>query len=128
MLQTHPSTGIGAMNCFRKLPGFTRTPAGLETRILRKLPAITIFGTIALVLPSLVVRLLEWGNISHEALARIGMVDIYVTGVVVLHWTVVFTAAISAFIVYVMKGPAYVADAYALVDADKPAGEGRPTT
>ncbi|CAH1748859.1 conserved protein of unknown function [Thauera humireducens] len=112
------------MNCFRKLPGFTRTPAGLETRILRKLPAITIFGTIALVLPSLVVRLLEWGNISHEALARIGMV----AGVVVLHWTVVFTAAISAFIVYVMKGPAYVADAYALVDADKPAGEGRPTT
>lgn len=116
------------MNCFRKLPGFTRTPPGLETRILRKLPAITIFGTIALVLPSLVVRLLEWGNISHEALARIGMVDIYVTGVVVLHWTVVFTAAIGAFIVYVMKGPAYVADAYALVDADKPAGEGRPTT
>ena len=56
------------------------------------------------------------------------MVDIYVTGVVVFHWTVVFTAAIGAFIVYVMKGPAYVADAYALVDADKPAGEGRPTT
>lgn len=113
------------MNCFRKLPGFTRTPAGLETRVLRKLPAIALFGTIALILPSIVVRLLDWGDVSHAALTRIGMVDIYVTGGVVLHWTVVFTAAIFAFIVFVMKGPAYVADAYALVDADKPAGEGR---
>lgn len=113
------------MNCFRKLPGFTRTPAGLETRVLRKLPAIALFGTIALILPSIVVRLLEWDDVSHAALTRISMVDIYVTGVVVLHWTVMFTAAIFAFIVFVMKGPAYVADAYALVDADKPAGEGR---
>jgi len=114
------------MNCFRKLPGFTRTPAGLETRVLRKLPAIAVFGTLALALPSLIVRVLEWGDVSHAALTRIGMVDIYVTGVVVLHWTVAFTAAIFAFIVYVMKGPAYVADAYALVDAEKPAGEGHP--
>jgi hypothetical protein len=29
---------------------------------------------------------------------------------------------LSAFIVMVMKGPAYVADAYPLSDADKPAG------
>ena len=39
---------------------------------------------------------------------------------IVLHWTVLFTAAIAAFIVVVMKGPAYVADAYPLNDSDTP--------
>jgi len=38
----------------------------------------------------------------------------------VLHWTVVFTVAIGAFIVFVMKGPAYVADRYELPDEDAP--------
>ena len=35
-------------------------------------------------------------------------------GVVVLHWTLVLTVALECFIVRVMKGPAYVADAYPL--------------
>ena len=33
-------------------------------------------------------------------------------GLVVLHWTLVLTLAIGCAIVIVMKGPAYVADAY----------------
>ena len=33
-------------------------------------------------------------------------------GVVVLHWTLVLTLAIGCAIVILMKGPAYVADAY----------------
>ena len=48
-------------------------------------------------------------------------VDIYVLGLLVLFWTAVFTVAIGAFVVMVMKGPAYVADAYPLSDADRPA-------
>jgi len=39
---------------------------------------------------------------------------------VVLHWTVVLTVAIAAFIVMVMKGPAYVADAYPVEDSEAP--------
>ena len=35
-------------------------------------------------------------------------------GVVVVHWTLVLTLALGCFIVRVMKGPAYVADAYPL--------------
>ena len=38
----------------------------------------------------------------------------------VLHWTVVLTVAIGAFIVLVMKGPAYVADAYPMDEAETP--------
>lgn len=108
------------MNAFKKLPGFSRSPAGLETRVLRKLPRVALFGTLLLALPSLIARLVNIGDDSTAALTQIGTVDIYVLSVVVLHWTVVFTAGLYAFIVYVMKGPAYVADAYQLQDSDKP--------
>jgi len=108
------------MNWFTKLPGFTRSPAGLERGVLRKLPRIALFGTLLIALPSVIVRALNWGDSSTVALTQITTVDIYVLGVVVLHWTVVFTVAIFSFIVYVMKGPAYVADAYQLQDSHKP--------
>ncbi|MBL8999316.1 MAG: hypothetical protein JNL44_18805, partial [Gemmatimonadetes bacterium] len=39
---------------------------------------------------------------------------------VVLNWTVVLTLAIGAAIVWLMKGPAYIADAYALEDSENP--------
>jgi hypothetical protein len=42
--------------------------------------------------------------------------DYTMFGVVVLHWSLVLTLALACFIVRVMKGPAYVADAYALPD------------
>ena len=48
------------------------------------------------------------------------MIDIYAAGAIILHWTVLLTVAIAAFIVTVMKGPAYVADAYPLNDSDTP--------
>ena len=42
--------------------------------------------------------------------------DYKMGGVVVLHWTLVLTLALGCFIVRVMKGPAYVADAYPCPD------------
>jgi len=42
-------------------------------------------------------------------------------GLMILFWTALFTVAIGAFVVMVMKGPAYVADAYPLSDSDRPA-------
>lgn len=45
--------------------------------------------------------------------------DIYVVSLVILHWTVLLTIGIAAFIVMVMKGPGYVADAYPLVEKDE---------
>lgn len=38
-----------------------------------------------------------------------------------LLWTLVLTLAIGCAIVMLMKGPAYVADAYEMNDSDKPA-------
>lgn len=101
---------------FRRLPGFTRTVPGRERTILRNLPRAFLLGSLALALPSLLVRLIENGEGSLLATS----IDIYVVSLIVLHWTAVLTIAIAAFIVMVMKGPAYVADAYPLQESDKP--------
>lgn len=106
---------------FNKLPGFQKTPAGLERTVLRQLPQVTVLGTAVLLLPSLLLRLFEWLEPPLESTGGLGMVDVYVISLVVLHWTVMFTAGIAAFIVMVMKGPAYVADPYLMQEsADRP--------
>ena len=46
-----------------------------------------------------------------DAAQAIMTTDIYVISLIILHWTVVLTIGIAAFIVMLMKGPAYVADA-----------------
>ena len=108
---------------FNRLPGSQKTPPGRERQILRRLPRICAIGTALLALPSLAVRGAALFNPLLEAGSLITSVDIYSVSLVVLHWTVVFTVGLSAFIVMVMKGPGYVADAYPLSDADTPAGD-----
>jgi len=73
-----------------------------------------------LCLPSLAIHAWAWLTDSGETLQQLMMIDIYVVSAIILYWTVLFTAAIAAFIVMVMKGPAYVADAYPLSDRDTP--------
>ena len=99
---------------FKRLPGQVPTPAGAERVVLRGLPRILLIGTLLLALPPLAARLLT------DMAPGLAMVDIYCVSLIVLHWTVVFTVGIGAFIVMVMKGPAYVADAYPLSDAERP--------
>lgn len=113
------------MNAFNKLPGFTPSPAGLERLVLRRLPAVLLLGTLLIGLPALLARLFPWTGSEADVAVGIMTIDIYVIAVVVLHWTIVFTIAIAAFIVMVMKGPAYVADAYPLDDAEAPGSAGR---
>ena len=109
------------MNLFQRLPGFPRTPAGKERVVLRLLPRAFVFGTIVLALPSLLARL----PAASEALAMI--TDIYVISLIILHWTVLLTVAIAAFIVMLMKGPAYVADAYPMQEKETPEESPRAT-
>lgn len=106
---------------FQRLPGFRRTPAGIERTILRRLPKAWAYGSLLLMLPSLLVRL--GGQAAAEAggASTAMAVDILVAALIFLHWNVVLTVAIGAFIVMVMKGPAYVADAYPLEDTEAPA-------
>lgn len=108
------------INWFNKLPGFQRTPAGRERSVLRLLPGVLFFGSLALVLPPLLARLYSFLAPELASPTLTTTVDIYAVGVLLLHWTLVLMVGIAAFIVMVMKGPAYVADAYPLNESDEP--------
>lgn len=105
---------------FKKLTGHQKTPAGVERKILRLIPRLFLCGLIAIASFSLLARLFPVSGSLGEVLRWIQMVDIYVISIAVFYCTAVLTVAIGAFIVMVMKGPAYVADAYPLVDSDRP--------
>jgi hypothetical protein len=101
---------------FRTLPGFRRSPPGLEWRVLRALPLVLAAGiaaALAFAVSAHVVIGAEDGKLIEIAYA-------YAAGAALFHVTLVSTVALACFIVYVMKGPAYVADAYELPDADAP--------
>ena len=107
------------MNLFNRLPGFTRTPPGKERAVLRSLPKWLWLGSLLLATPSMLVRFF----VDEHETQLIMTTDIYVASVIILHWTVLFTVAIAAFIIMAMKGPAYVADAYPLIEAETLGGK-----
>ena len=103
------------MNLFNKLPGFERSAPGWEQIIWRRLPAIWLWGTLVPLGFAGLNHLLSPPDAgSGAAAAALQLWDYKMAGVVVLHWTLVLTLALGCFIVRVMKGPAYVADAYPL--------------
>lgn len=106
------------MELFNKLPGFQRSPAGLERKILRCLPAALTMGLAVLVLPSLILRLT--GYSSWNVSQSVSMVDIYAMGAILFYCNVIAFVFFAALIVMLMKGPAYVADAYPMEDAESP--------
>lgn len=104
------------MELFKQLPGFTPSPPGIERVALRYLPAAAIWGTLALSLMLLAVRLF----LVDEWTAALSRAEIFIISLTVLYWGALLTGTIAAIIVMVMKGPAYVADAYPLPDSDQP--------
>ncbi|MEO7855094.1 MAG: hypothetical protein ABIR94_23020 [Rubrivivax sp.] len=105
------------MNLFNKLPGFERSAPGLEQRIWRRLPAILLWGTLLpLMLAGVNHALAPAVPESSASNGALQLWDYRMIGVVVLHWTLMLTLALGCFIVRVMKGPAYVADAYPFPD------------
>ncbi|MGL6047841.1 MAG: hypothetical protein ACRC02_15470 [Vogesella sp.] len=108
---------------FNKLGGFQRSPAGLESRLLALAPRCLVYGTLLLGSPICLWRLQVWlwpGSLSAQ---QASMVDILAISWLILLWTVVFTVALGAWIVRIMKGPAYVADAYPLADHPRPGSQ-----
>lgn len=103
------------MNLFNILPGFVRSPPGWEHAIWRRLPGILLWGTVLPLLLSIANRALTPSGPTSAGEERALLLwDFMMFGVVALHWTLVLTVALGCFIVRVMKGPAYVADAYPL--------------
>ena len=108
------------MDLFHKLPGYRQAPAGLERKILRLIPRVFLIGTALIAAPSMLARMMAWSSEPYETSKLITTIDIYAFGLLSVLWTALFTVGLGALIVMVMKGPAYVADAYPLQDAEQP--------
>jgi hypothetical protein len=113
------------MNLFNRLPGFVRTPPGIERDILRRIPRLLVAGSLLFAVPSLAVRAVGFMADSPVAVTEIMRVDIFAIALLIFWWTLLPTLALAAFIVMVMKGPAYVADPYPLAELDPPMPPGR---
>lgn len=107
-------------NLFNKLPGFAKTPAGMERKILRLLPRVFLFGSLLVAVPSLSVRLAPVLGFDPVSFKLLSTIDILSIGAMIVFWIALVIIGNGAFVVMVMKGPAYVADAYALIDAETP--------
>lgn len=100
------------MNYFNKLKGFQRSPAGLEWQIWKRLHLILVAGTVLPLLASAGAYVLDGLDPATQNARAVEQFFYVMLGVVILHWTLVLTLAIGCAIVMLMKGPAYVADAY----------------
>ena len=108
------------MNWFKKIPHHYRATSGLEWRLWRKLPLITLAGTALPLLCLALVHLLAEPVLDASEARWIQMMDYVVGGVIIFHWSMVLTIGIGCVIVMVMKGPGYVADGYWVSHSDQP--------
>ena len=108
------------MNWLRKLPGYQRTPYGFELRLLRLMPRVLVLGSLLPLLLSGLARLFYTEGSAAEIERHIEVFDFAMIGLAVLLLTAVLTISIGCVIVWLMKGPAYVADGYDVSHSDKP--------
>jgi hypothetical protein len=109
------------MRNLNRLSGVRRYPPGVEWLILKRLPLVLLASTATPLCCYLVAYLFPTPAIGETVEKHLATVGIAAVATAVTAWTAVFTVAIGCLIVVLMKGPAYVADQYPLVDADQPA-------
>jgi hypothetical protein len=93
---------------------------GLEWRILKQTPAAFILSGIVIYLTN---QLAHWLLVAETAslqLKQSEFIDIIAISALITIWTAIFTIAIGAFTVYIMKGPVYTADSLELIDSEQP--------
>ena len=108
------------MKILNKLPNSRREAPGLEWVVLKKLPLALLAGTLIPLAICAANRLFPRQGDVVQIAKQAKLVDIFSIATVVTVWTAVLTVAIACCVVVMMKGPAYVADAYKLVDSDRP--------
>ena len=107
------------MNWLRKVEE-RQTPPGIEVQILRKLPRITLVGTLLILALPVLARILP-PDPAADIAKQVRSVDIFAIGAEISFITLVFTVAIGCVIVHIMKGPAYAADSLPVEHSDRPA-------
>ena len=119
--QDDGDTLVSGMRYFKRLHDRCEPP-GLELAILKRLPKAWLFGTLVPVGLSVIVRVLPVES-GIDAAKRITTVDIYAIATALTFWSGILAVAIGCIVVYVMKGPAYVADPYPIDDAPRPVND-----
>ncbi|PKO46247.1 MAG: hypothetical protein CVU29_06405 [Betaproteobacteria bacterium HGW-Betaproteobacteria-22] len=102
------------MRYFNKLPGFIKTPAGLEWVLFKKIPLIFAVGT-AVPVSYMLTIYLRYSPLNAEQ----QQIIYQCLGLLFTIWFFVGTLAIGCVVVMLMKGPAYVADPYDLPKENK---------
>lgn len=108
------------MKWLNKLPGFQQTPYGFEWRVLRLLPHALLAGTVLPALGAVLARFLMTHGSLSEIERHIQTFDFLMIGIAVFVWTAALTVGIACIIIWLMKGPAYVADGYEVSHSDEP--------
>jgi hypothetical protein len=98
------------MHPFTRLPDTRKEKAGLEWKILRKIPHIFLYGTLMLCAVFLSIRYGAWDlDEKNSAIAEYAII-----GSLLFHWMCVVGISLYCTIIWIMKGPAYVMDPYYL--------------
>ncbi len=109
------------MAFLNKLSGYPRSPHGLEWKILKKTPWLLLSSTLIIALCAFLAHLMvPEGNLQQTA-KYLDTVNIMAIAIWVTSWSIILTVAFGAFIVYLMKGPAYAWDSLDVTDSDEPA-------
>ena len=110
------------MRWLRKLHNRVEPP-GLELRLLCAMPYALLA---AVSLPALIAFggrvYVRAGELPNHAKAVMS-IDIFAWSVLATLVTAVLTVTIGCIVVWIMKGPAYVADAYPVAHANRPTAE-----
>jgi hypothetical protein len=96
-----------------------KTPPGLEWQILKRLPRAALLGSLVPVALAVIARLSPMAS-GFDGAKRVKTVDIFAIASEITFLTALFTIAIGCVVVHVMKGPAYVCDAYPVSHSDRP--------
>jgi len=89
--------------------------------LLRLMPTVCVAGTLLPALMAWMARYLITEGSVAELARRIQLFDFLMVGLVIFIWTLVLTLTIGCVIVWIMKGPAYVADGFEVSHSDEPA-------
>ena len=118
ILGQHFALAGNGMSPFTKIHE-RRSPPGLETRLLRRMPLIVLLGSLVPLALAALVRILPTQP-GVDAAKHIKTVDIFAIATELTFLTAVLTVTIGCIVVHIMKGPAYVWDAYPVEHSDKP--------